>query len=295
MWTTSKIRVKYISHGSMVIGLELEGTTPHLTRGTHWAPQEFNGCWRKWAHYYQHHTYYTSYAVSSQLSLSFKGITCAIQNLHASTNQFQVLKIPKMSPDCSAFCSSNKPSASARADSPSEVFHCSMTEGRFWDLDDSTLEVIVMRNLMNQSPYVLTPYLQMLSAWEPPGGFAEHPGCFLSCSQRFWFGRSRVGTQGILKPWSPDPILKDLRLLSMPQVSKSWDWHTLPPIQLGSQSHLQCHARTSAFSGHPLYTVTKPYYTWVKTISQFSIWKMITILVLFHFLIELTQTSNYNA
>lgn len=55
-----KDRVKYISHDSMVIGLELENTPAHLTLGIHWAPQDSKGCWRKWTQYDGNYTYSTS-------------------------------------------------------------------------------------------------------------------------------------------------------------------------------------------------------------------------------------------
>ena len=99
-----KDRVKYIAHNSTVIGLELENTVLEPDNGNSLGstgaqrllekvgPELSVSC----SLYFLRN----SYATSAQPSLSFTGIICAIQSLHASTNQFQVLKILKLPPDC---------------------------------------------------------------------------------------------------------------------------------------------------------------------------------------------------
>lgn len=70
-----------------------------MAREYGWDLQEFKDYSRKWPSIIMSHLLHFSQCNLSPLSLSFIGIICATQNLHVSINQFQVLKILKMSPD----------------------------------------------------------------------------------------------------------------------------------------------------------------------------------------------------
>lgn len=173
---------------------------------------------------------------------------CAIQNLHSSVNQVQLLKNLKTCVDSRAhWLLSPKPSASTRANFPQAICCLLLLPER----REALWLRLCFRSHIHLEPNATSAHITLLSATGSPNAASMRktweiwwiPKCFFLLN-RLWFGRSwkkhRIFCGDALKKIALQvPDFQELRLAFSPTNST---WLMWPPL----------HARASPISDHPL-------------------------------------------